>query len=52
MKDVKISCKKKYFEILLSTCHVIFVNVGFFKEHVDVNDWNKIIENSWNINNV
>jgi len=34
MKDVKISCKKKYFE---STCHIIFVNVGIFKEPVNVN---------------
>jgi hypothetical protein len=54
MKDVKISCKKKNTLNSLSTCHIIFVNVGMFKEpvNVNVNGWNKIIENSGDINNL
>lgn len=52
MKDVKISCKKKNTLNSLSTCHIIFV--GMFKEpvNVNVNGWNKIIENSGDINNL
>ena len=50
---LKFHVKKKNTLNSLSTCHIIFVNVGMFKEPVNVNDngWNKIIENSGDINN-
>jgi hypothetical protein len=51
---LKFHVKKKNTLNSLSTCHIIFVNVGMFKEpvNVNVNGWNKILENSGDINNV
>ena len=51
---LKFHVKKKNTLNSLSTCHIIFVNVGMFKEpvNVNVNGWNKIIENSGDINNL
>jgi hypothetical protein len=51
---LKFHVKKNNTLNSLSTCHIIFVNVGMFKEpvNVNVNGWNKILENSGDINNV